>query len=104
MRTKIGLVVSAKSPKTAKVLVTRSITHPKYGKRYQVSRHFQVHDPANLAKAGDKVEIVEGRPISKSKCWRLKAKLNSFQEKSTQAAVKAETPATNPAKDPTPTA
>ncbi len=65
-----GVVVSDKSDKTILVRVETVKTHPKYHKRYTVSRNYQVHDEKNEYKAGDKVVFVECRPYSKNKKWR----------------------------------
>ena len=66
-----GIVTSDAQDKTIVVTVTRRETHPVYGKQYTVSRKFAVHDEKNEAKVGDRVEIVETRPISKHKSWKL---------------------------------
>lgn len=67
----IGMVTSDIQDKTITVAVNRSVTHPLYGKRYSVTKKFAVHDEDNKAHIGDKVEIVETRPISKHKSWML---------------------------------
>ncbi len=64
-----GEIVSDKSDKMIVVLVTRVKIHPKYGKRYKVSKKFHVHDPKNQYKVGEIVEFKEIRPISKTKKW-----------------------------------
>ena len=66
-----GVVTSDVQDKTITVEVTRSMTHPKYGKRFSVSKKFAVHDEKNEAHVGDTVEIVETRPISKRKSFAL---------------------------------
>jgi len=66
-----GVVVSDKADKTVVVKVSRTKMHPKYNKRYIVSKNYQAHDEKNEYKAGDEVVIVEARPISKSKRWRV---------------------------------
>ena len=66
-----GVVVSTKMQKTAVVLVERTVMHPKYGKRYTVSKRFKAHDPEMKAVLGEKVIIEETRPISKDKNWRI---------------------------------
>jgi small subunit ribosomal protein S17 len=71
MRTKTGIVVSTKAAKTAVVQVDRYVSHPKYHKRYRVSKKFHAHDEAGTAKEGDKVIIAETKPISKLKCWKI---------------------------------
>ena len=64
-------VVSNKMEKTAVVRVDRTIVHPKYGKRYTVSKRLKAHDPENKAVMDEKV-IIEGmRPLSKDKRWRI---------------------------------
>jgi small subunit ribosomal protein S17 len=66
-----GIVTSDKADKTISVTVTSRETHPLYGKQYTVSRKYAAHDEENAAKMGDKVVIVETRPVSKSKAFRL---------------------------------
>jgi len=66
-----GLVVSDKSDKTIVVKVESVKIHPKYKKRYTVSRKYKVHDANNKYKIGDKVSFVECRPLSKDKRWRV---------------------------------
>ena len=66
-----GKVVSAAGDKTAVVLVSRKVPHPKYIKRMNVSKKFQVHDPENEAKVGDIVRAEACRPISKTKKFAL---------------------------------
>lgn len=67
----IGVVVSDVQDKTIVVTVTRRVTHPIYGKQYTVSKKFATHDEDNKAHKGDKVEIIETRPISKNKTFQL---------------------------------
>lgn len=66
-----GVVVSDIEDKTIVVKVERVKQHPKYKKRYIVSRKYQVHDENNEYKLGDKVSFVECRPLSKNKRWRV---------------------------------
>lgn len=66
-----GVVVSDKMAKTIVVSVTRFIKHPKYGKYYKVSKKYKAHDEENSYKIGDKVEIIETRPISKDKKFKV---------------------------------
>lgn len=66
-----GIVTSDVQDKTITVSVARSVTHPLYGKRYTVTKKFAVHDEKNDAHKGDRVEIVETRPISRHKSWKL---------------------------------
>ena len=70
-RTFEGVVVSDKSDKTIVVEVSKTKLHPKYLKRYVVSKKYKVHDPENKYKVGDQVSFVECRPISKDKKWRV---------------------------------
>ena len=70
-KTLTGVVTSDKRDKTITVTVTSRETHPIYGKQYTVSRKYTAHDEANEAKLGDKVRIVETRPISKTKSFKL---------------------------------
>lgn len=73
-----GVVVSDKSDKTVVVKVNRIKKDPKYLKRYTVSKNYQVHDQNNEYKQGDKVVIVETRPISKNKRWRVLSKKDNL--------------------------
>jgi len=66
-----GLVTSDKMDKTIVVVSTERIRHPVYGKTVSRSRKFHVHDEKNEAGIGDKVRIVETRPLSRLKSWRL---------------------------------
>jgi small subunit ribosomal protein S17 len=66
-----GVVVSDVQDKTIVVRVDRRTTHPLYGKSLRVSKKYHVHDESNDANVGDTVRIVETRPISKLKRWRL---------------------------------
>ena len=66
-----GIVVSDKMDKTVVVSVERFIKHPKYGKFYKVSKKYKAHDEENKYKIGDKVEIIETRPISKLKKFKV---------------------------------
>ncbi len=66
-----GKVVSVKEEKTIKVLVTTYRVHPLYGKRVEKCKKFTAHDETNDAKMGDIVKIMETRPLSKTKSFRL---------------------------------
>jgi len=66
-----GVVVGDKMDKTVVVSVSRFIKHPKYGKYYKVSKKYKAHDEENTYKIGDKVKIVETRPISKDKKFKV---------------------------------
>ena len=67
----VGRVVSDKNDKTITVLVETYKKHPKYGKRVKYSKNYAAHDETNKAQVGDKVRIVETRPLSKSKRFYL---------------------------------
>ncbi|BAG40511.1 30S ribosomal protein S17 [Orientia tsutsugamushi] len=66
-----GQVISAKSDKTIIVSVERRFKHPVYHKTVKIAKKYAVHDPDNLYNQGDKVKIIESRPISKTKCWHV---------------------------------
>jgi small subunit ribosomal protein S17 len=68
---RIGRVVSDKMEKTIVVAVENKVRHPLYGKIMNVTTKFKVHDENNDAKVNDKVSIMETRPLSKDKRWRL---------------------------------
>ena len=68
-----GTVVSDKMNKTIRVRVETTKIHPRYHKRYTVSKNYKVHDEKNQFKIGDKVNFVECRPLSKDKRWRVVA-------------------------------
>ena len=70
-RTLVGVVVSDKMNKTVTVRVQRRVRHPLYGKILLRSNRYHAHNEKNNAKEGDTVEITEGRPISKTKSWRV---------------------------------
>lgn len=70
-KTYIGKVVSDKMDKTIVVLVETYKNHPLYGKRVRYSKKYKTHDENNQAKIGDKVMIMETRPLSKDKYFRL---------------------------------
>jgi len=66
-----GVVVSNRMDKSITVLVERKLKHPLYGKFVKMSKKFMAHDENNEANIGDKVKIMETRPLSKKKRWRL---------------------------------
>ena len=70
-KTREGLVVSSKMNKTVVVALVERVRHPKYDKFVVRTKKFYAHDEANDAKVGDKVRIVETRPMSKTKRWRV---------------------------------
>jgi len=71
-----GEVVSNKMDKTVVVVVSNTRRHPLYGKVIRVSKHFKAHDEKNECKIGDQVQIVESRPYSKDKHFRVEAILS----------------------------
>lgn len=70
-KVRVGRVVSSKMQKTAVVLIERRVRHPLYGKFMKRSTKFKAHDEENVCGEGDTVEIMETRPLSKEKCWRV---------------------------------
>ncbi|MEA2105914.1 MAG: 30S ribosomal protein S17 [Bacteroidales bacterium] len=68
---RIGVVVSNKMDKTIVIAVERKVKHPKYGKFIKSRKKFTAHDEENTCNIGDTVKIMETRPLSKNKCWRL---------------------------------
>ncbi len=70
-KTKAGVVVSSKMDKTIVVSIERLFKHPVFGKTIRKSKKLYVHDGENKAKPGDKVIVMETRPLSKTKRWRL---------------------------------
>ncbi|WP_185850191.1 30S ribosomal protein S17 [Blattabacterium cuenoti] len=66
-----GIVTSDKMNKTIIVSEIKKVKHPYYGKSITKKTKYMVHDEKNISKNGDKVFIMETRPISKKKCWRL---------------------------------
>jgi small subunit ribosomal protein S17 len=70
-KTRIGVVTSNKMTKTITVAVERKVKHPIYGKFVKKTTKFHAHDEKNEASIGDVVRIMETRPLSKTKRWRL---------------------------------
>ena len=70
-RTLVGIVTRDKMAKTRRVDVERLVRHPRYGKYVKKRTVCYVHDETNESHVGDTVEIMETRPLSKQKCWRL---------------------------------
>lgn len=66
-----GVVVSDKMDKTVVVSVSRFVKHPKYGKFYKINKKYKAHDEENKYKIKDKVQIIETRPISKDKRFKV---------------------------------
>ncbi len=70
-KTKTGVVSSTKMDKTVTVAVERKVKHPIYGKFVKKTTRFHAHDEKNECTVGDVVKIMESRPLSKTKRWRL---------------------------------
>lgn len=70
-RTRVGVVVSDKMDKTVVVSVEQTVRHPLYGKTLRRSATFKAHDELNECGIGDRVRIMQTRPISKQKRWRV---------------------------------
>ncbi len=70
-KTRVGLVVSDKMEKTVVVSIERRVQHPVYGKMVRRTKRYKAHDEMNEAKTGDTVRIMETRPMSKDKRWRV---------------------------------
>ncbi|PLW97044.1 MAG: 30S ribosomal protein S17 [Marinilabiliales bacterium] len=68
---RIGVVISNKMEKSIVVEIERKVKHPIYGKFVKKTSRFHAHDEANDCNIGDTVKIMETRPLSKTKCWRL---------------------------------
>ncbi len=81
---KTGIVVSTSPAKTIVVEVSRRVQHPMYRRYITRKKKFMAHDEDGLANRGDRVRIVECRPLSKRKCWRLE----EVVLKSTQVEIK----------------
>ena len=70
-KVRTGVVVSDKMDKTITVSVERKVKHPMYGKFVKTTTKFMAHDEKNDCNIGDTVKIMEIKPMSKNKCWRL---------------------------------
>lgn len=70
-KTREGRVASKSGDKTIVVMIERRVRHPLYGKEIRVSKKVHAHDEENRAKVGDVVRVMETRPISRMKRWRL---------------------------------
>ena len=70
-KSRVGLVVSDKMQKTVVVAIERRVAHPVYGKMITRTTKLKAHDEQNNAKQGDTVRIMETRPLSKDKRWRV---------------------------------
>lgn len=78
-KTRSGVVVSDKMDKTVSVRVERAFPHPVYGKIVRRSKKYLAHDERNEARAGDRVLLMETRPLSRRKRWRVAAVLERAQ-------------------------
>ena len=72
-----GLVVSNKMAKTVVVAVETREVHPLYKKAIRLTRKYKAHDESNVCKVGDRVKIVETRPLSKEKRWRVAERIST---------------------------
>ena len=70
-KVRTGVVVGDRADKTVTVLVERRFAHPLYGKQVTRTKKYHAHDEANECMVGDKVSIMETRPLSKTKRWRV---------------------------------
>lgn len=97
----VGTVSSAAADKTIVVTVNTSKTHPLYRKQYTVSKKFMAHDEKNEAQVGDKVSIIETRPMSARKRYALKKILEkaAIQHVEPEAPAKAAETEETPAKE-----
>lgn len=86
-RTLIGVVTRDSNAKTRRVDVERLVKHPRYGKYLRERTICYVHDEANVSGMGDVVEIVESRPLSKTKRWTLKSVIRKAPAKVAVAEV-----------------
>lgn len=78
-KVRVGTVISNKMDKTVVVAVMRSYRHPLYGKTIRRTKKYMAHDEHNTCQVGDRVEIVETRPLSRHKRWRVRAILERAQ-------------------------
>jgi small subunit ribosomal protein S17 len=92
-RVEVGVVTSDKMNKTRRVEIPRLVKHPRYGKYVRRKTVCHVHDEQNESKAGDTVEIMETRRLSKTKCWRLTRVVSKAPGTTAAAAAAAAPPA-----------
>ncbi|MRR07919.1 MAG: 30S ribosomal protein S17 [Deltaproteobacteria bacterium] len=78
-KTQVGVVVSDKMDKTVVVRVSHLVKHPVYNKYIKRSVKYKAHDEENSCKSGDRVLIVETRPLSKDKRWRVRQIIDRFE-------------------------
>lgn len=76
----VGKVVSDKMDKTVVVAIETLVRHPLYGKIIKRTKRFKAHDEENACRLGDKVRVMETRPLSKEKCWRVIEILDRAQQ------------------------
>lgn len=74
---RMGVVVSNKMQKTVVVAVENRAPSRKYGKTVVTTKHYKVHDEDNACQEGDRVRILETRPLSKTKCWKVASIIES---------------------------
>lgn len=89
-RVEVGVVTSDKMTKTRRVEIARLVKHPRYGKYIKRRTVCYVHDEANESRTGDTVQIMETRPLSKKKSWRLVSIVKKAPE---QAVAPTDAPA-----------
>lgn len=70
-KVRIGIVVSNRMKKTISVAIEKRVPHPIYKKYFKKTTKLMAHDEKEICSIGDKVKIMETRPLSKRKCWRL---------------------------------
>jgi len=70
-KTRIGIVVSDKMDKTITIAIERKVSHPIYKKYFKKTTKLMVHDEKSECRVGDKVKVMETRPLSKNKRWRM---------------------------------
>lgn len=74
-KARVGVVVKDRMQKSIMVEITRLVRHPRYGKYIRKRSRLMAHDETDACRVGDKVRIVESRPLSKRKRWRVREKL-----------------------------
>jgi small subunit ribosomal protein S17 len=92
-RTEVGVVTSDKMNKTRRVEIPRLVKHPRYGKYIKRRTVCHVHDENNESRTGDRVEIMETRPLSKTKHWRLVRVVTKAPQTAAEVAAAAQAPA-----------
>src|SRR6188508_1949760 len=89
-RTAVGVVTSDKMTKTRRVEIPRLVKHPRYGKYIKRRTVCYMHDEANESRTGDTVELMETRPLSKKKTWRLVKVVKKAPEQVTTVEIPVE--------------